>query len=61
MTDDKWSMAMTNMCVCSDSKKQQPTSEYPYDLDQIKYIGVPISTVYIYGNMNPLKKTATKT
>ena len=52
---------MTNMCVCSDSKKQQPTSEYPYDLDQIKYIGVPISTVYIYGNMNPLKKTATKT
>ena len=27
---------MTNIDVCSDSKKQQPTSDYTYDFDQIK-------------------------
>ena len=39
-------MAMTNMTVCYDGKKQQSASDYPSDLDQIKYIGVPISTGY---------------
>ena len=37
---------MTDMTVCSASKKQQSTSDYPYDLDQIKAMGVPISTGY---------------
>ena len=37
---------MTNMTVCSASKKQQSTSDYPPDLDQIKAIGDPIYTGY---------------
>ena len=46
VTDEKLVMSMTNMNVCSASKKQQSTSDYPSDLDQIKAIGVPISTRY---------------
>ena len=33
VTDGKWSMPMTNMTVCSTSKKPQSTSYYPSDLD----------------------------
>ena len=44
MVDGKRAMAMNNMTVCSASKKQQSTSDYPSDLYQIKAIGVPIST-----------------
>ena len=46
VTDEKRSMAMTNMTVCSDIKKQQLTSDYPSKSDQIKAMGVPISTGY---------------
>ena len=34
--DEKQSMAMTNMTVSYASNKQQSTSDYPSDLDQIK-------------------------
>ena len=51
VTDDKILMAMVNMTVYSSSKKQKSTSDYPSDLDQIKAIGVPISTGY-GGNLN---------
>ena len=37
---------MTNMTVCSASKKQQSISDYTSDLDQIKSIGVPIYKKY---------------
>ena len=37
---------MTNVTVCSAGKKQQSTSDYPPDLDQIKAIGDPIYTGY---------------
>ena len=37
---------MTNVTVCYSSKKQQPTSDYSSNLDQIKAIGVPIYTRY---------------
>ena len=33
---------MINTTVCYDIKKQQSTSDYTYDLDQIKATGVPI-------------------
>ena len=39
---------MTNVTVCSAGKKQQSTSDYPSDLDQIKAIDVLISTGYIW-------------
>ena len=48
VTDEKLSMAMNNINVYSASKKQQSTSDYTSDLDQIKTIGVPISTGYIW-------------
>ena len=41
-------MAMTNMTVCSASNKQQSISDSQPNLDQIKYIGVPISIEYIW-------------
>ena len=41
-------MEMTNVTVCSAGKKQQSTSDYPSDLDQIKAIDVLISTGYIW-------------
>ena len=44
VTDEKGSIAMTNMTVCYDSTKQQSTTDYPYDLYQIKAMGVTIST-----------------
>ena len=48
VTDDKRSISMNNMTVCYASKKHQSTSDYPSDLDQIKAIGVPIYTGYIW-------------
>ena len=46
VVDEKKSTAMTNMTVCYYSKKQQSTSDYPSDLDQIKATGVTIYTGY---------------
>ena len=51
---------MTNMTVCSASKKQQPTSDYSPNLDQIKAIGVPISSGYIWKSESIKTKTATR-
>ena len=48
VADEKQFMAVINMSVCSSSKKQQSTSDYPYDLYQIKAIGFTISTGYIW-------------
>ena len=53
-------MAMTNMTLCSASKKQQKTSDYPSELYQLKAIGVPISTGYRW-KYESIKKTKTAT
>ena len=43
---EKLYMVMTNTTVYYASKKQKSTSDYTSDLDQIKYIGVPIYRKY---------------
>ena len=45
VTDKKQYIAMTNMTAYTFSKKQQSTSDYPSNLDQIEAIGVPIITL----------------
>ena len=45
VTDKKQYIAMTNMTAYTFSEKQQSTSDYPSNLDQIEAIGAPIITL----------------
>ena len=55
-TDEKWSMAITNMTACYSSKTPKSTSDKPYDLDQIKASGVSISTGYRWKSKSEKKR-----
>ena len=60
VTDEKRSIAITNMNVCSNSNIQQSNSCYPSDLDQIKAMVVTISIQYRWKYEFIKKKSATR-
>ena len=60
VTYEKRAMSIDNITVCYASKKQQSTSDYPLDFDQIKAIGLPIFTGYRYKSESRKTKTDTR-